>query len=174
MAATYEPIATTSISSNTASITFSSIPSTYTDLIIMANLRCTSSNYLTGLQFNSDNAMPPTGTNYSNTMLGGDGTSTTSWRETSHGFIGLNVNGATSAANTTTTYIIHINNYSNTTTYKTVLSRQGTATQEIYAAVGLWRNTAAINSFTLINDTTTGRNYYASGTVVTLYGIKAA
>ncbi len=60
-------------------------------------------------------------------------------------------------------------NYSNTTTYKTVLSRCSNPTGGTLAVAGLWRSTAAITSITL---TPTAGNWL-SGSTFTLYGIKA-
>jgi hypothetical protein len=59
-------------------------------------------------------------------------------------------------------------NYSNTTTYKTVLTRAGRNNQATEAFVGLWRNTAAITSISLTSQT------YTTDSTFTLYGIKAA
>jgi len=67
--ATYEPIATTTVSnSSTSTVTFSSISGTYTDLIIIGNLGSETTNAFPYLQFNGD-----TGSNYSYTQLYGNG-----------------------------------------------------------------------------------------------------
>jgi len=73
---TYTPIATTTLGSTTASYTFSSIPSTYTDLVlvVIGEAYFTSTNYInTGVQFNSD-----TGSNYAAHYLIGNGSSVSS------------------------------------------------------------------------------------------------
>ena len=116
MAATYEPIATTTLGSSQGTITFSSIPSTYTDLVIVMNYSNGSSEY-PSLQFNGD-----TGNNYSWRDLGGNGTSAVSYSGSnvaSIPFLGYAVAGSTNFGNV----IAHINNYANTTTYKTVIGR---------------------------------------------------
>ena len=61
-------------------------------------------------------------------------------------------------------------NYSNTTTYKTTLGRGSNVATDVEAIVGLWRNTAAITSITVAPS---GGNM-KTGTVLSLYGIKAA
>jgi len=62
--ATYEPIATTTVSgSSTSTVTFSSISGTYTDLVIIGNLGSQTTNAFPYLQFNGD-----TGSNYSASM----------------------------------------------------------------------------------------------------------
>ena len=63
-----------------------------------------------------------------------------------------------------------IQNYANTTTYKTMISRASDATQNAIAYVGLWRSTSAINSITL----SVSAGTFAIGSTFTLYGIKAA
>jgi hypothetical protein len=67
--------------------------------------------------------------------------------------------------------ILHINNYSNSTTYKTVLARGNAATNLVEAFVGLWRNTNAITSISIICQNSKN---FGSGSTFTLYGIKAA
>jgi hypothetical protein len=164
MPGTYEPIATHTIPSATASYTFSSIPATYTDLILIMNGKATgTANAL--IRFNGD-----TGSNYSYTFLTGDGSSPTTGRASSVTSILLNYYGYFETGYTTN-MIVQIQNYTNTTTYKTILSRANNAVNGTAAIIGLWRATpAAINSMTII----TGSNLFDVGTTFTLYGIKAA
>lgn len=155
---TYTPIATTTASGSTNSITFSSISSSYTDLIIVVGGQQASpaSAYV---RFNSD-----TGTNYSFTRLSGNGSTAASERNT-------NMTSATCGVLYAEqyTWIIQIMNYSNTTTYKTLLSRSNSANNVVTAYASLWRSTSAINSVTVLADTN-----FNSGTVLSLYGILAA
>jgi hypothetical protein len=74
MPATYEPIATYTAPSAQASYTFSSIPSTYTDLVLVANFG-KSADTAIKYRVNGD-----TGSNYSVTALYGDGSSAGSFR----------------------------------------------------------------------------------------------
>lgn len=160
---TYTPIATQTLGSTATSVTFSSIPSTYTDLVLVSNAATTTSTTQGyGLQFNSD-----TGTNYSKTYLYGDGTSAVSGRASNQTNISVSNFGPSATPNTT---IAQIQNYANTTTYKTVISRGGAAGNLVIAYVGLWRSTAAISSMTLVIDSST----FTAGSVFTLYGISAA
>jgi hypothetical protein len=161
---TYTPIATTTLGSAAASYTFSSIPSTYTDLIIIANFNTATGNQSTNITVNGD-----TGTNYSWTYLLGNGTAASSSRGSTDNRI-FNGSSATATSGNTTNSIIQFQNYSNTTTYKTTLSRSNAADYFTQATVGLWRNTAAITSITL---TSPSYNYIA-GSTFTLYGIAAA
>jgi len=159
MPSTYTPIATTTLGSSQATVTFSSF-SGYTDLILVAAGTCSAGSYFT-LRFNSD-----TGTNYSVTELAGDGSNASSSRITSANYMYIG------AIRTTQTNIItQIQNYSNSTTNKTVLSRTNQAGTETKAVVGLWRSTSAITSMDI---GTGGANTFQTGTTFTLYGIKAA
>lgn len=165
MASTYTPIATTNGTGISSSITFSSIPSTYTDLILIANGATTS---LTGnpcLQFNTD-----TGNNYSYTNLYGSGSAAGSYRDTGSNKIQVVATAYFSTA-LNINLIIQIQNYSNATTYKTVVTRANKATDGVDASVGLWRSTSAINSVTFL---TANGFLISTDSTFTLYGIKAA
>jgi hypothetical protein len=157
MPKTYEPISTQTLGTASASVTFTSIPQTYTDLILVFDGTITTSASTT-FQLNSD-----TGSNYSMTRIYGDGSSAVSTRN-SNETIGLISIANTGQSNS----IANFMNYSNTTTYKTVISRGGTAGGFTTLIASLWRSTAAITSISLITVT------YASGSTFTLYGVKAA
>jgi hypothetical protein len=160
---TYTPIATTTLGSAAASYTFSSIPSTYTDLVLIAVGTLSDGGNL-GLRFNSDS-----GANYSNTVVYGSGTAALSARSTST--TGLVFASMASSTNYLSNAIINIMNYSNTTTYKTALERGNNNSTLVRADVGLWRSTAAINSI-YVYDYTGGN--LDTGLTLTLYGIQAA
>ena len=160
MAATYEPIATTTLGSAQLNVTFSSIPSTYTDLILIIDGQ-TASNSSINLFVNSDS-----GSNYSSTLLIGNGSAASSTRTTSNTSALIGAFYTTSVGNC----IAHFQNYSNTTTYKTILSRSNVAGTNTTARVSLWRNTAAISTIKLEGDAVN----FSAGTTFTLYGIKAA
>ncbi len=165
MPATYEPIATTTASGSTSSITFSSISSAYTDLVLVSNLGTVGGGDAYIMQVNGD-----TGANYSRTYLSGNGSSTYSGRNTGETWINLqNQDNPTSNAGAYV-QISHFMNYANTTTYKTVIGRSNQGGSGTTAAVGLWRSTSAINSITMRTVSTN----FASGSTFTLYGIKAA
>ncbi len=118
MPSTYEPIATNTLGTASSSITFSSIPSTYTDLVLVAsNILNASSTNSVFLRFNSDST-----TNYSSTFLEGTGSAASSNRVSNRNVIdsGYNVGLSTSSVGQV---IFNIMNYTNTTTFKTVISR---------------------------------------------------
>jgi hypothetical protein len=156
---TYVALATQTLGSAAASVTFSSISGAYTDLILVFN-GTESANQYVAFQVNSD-----TGSNYSFTRLYGDGTSAYSSRGSSTTFGRLGIGDPTNRTLT----ITHFMNYSNATTYKTVLSRSNA--DFVGAVVNLWRSTAAITSITAL---TTTADTFSVGSTFTLYGIAAA
>ena len=164
MPTTYEPIATTTLGSAQSSVTFSSISGSYTDLVLIVNASNTAGNQDLYLQFNSDTAA-----NYSRTMLRGNGTAASSFRVVASS--GAYLDYATGTTTTAGEYnsVTSIMNYSNTTTYKTLLTRENAASLGVGALVNLWRSTSAI---TTIDIKSTGT--FALGSTFTLYGIKAA
>lgn len=159
MPSTYTPIATQTLGSAAASVTFSSIPSTYTDLICVISGSFTSAQGVY-VRFNNDS-----GSNYSSTYLLGNGSAASSNRSTSDVWTPLGYLG-TDQSNT----IFSVMNYANTTTNKTGIGRGNTAGALTFATVGLWRSTAAINRLDI--QPTSGN--ITSGSTFTLYGIKAA
>jgi hypothetical protein len=166
MPKTYEPIATNTLGSAAASVTFSSIAATYTDLVLVMSYSLSVGSSSTFIQFNGDTA-----TNYSNTYLSG-GSSATSGRDTSATRIRCAAPAVGTGINAMRSTLISIQNYANTTTYKTLLSRDNQAADEVAAIVGLWRATpAAINSIYLFNGASAN---FTTGSTFTLYGIKAA
>lgn len=165
MATTYEPISTVTLGSAASSITFSSIPNTYTDLrLVLTTAATTGGTTAVYLNFNND-----TGTNYSDTNLRANGSTVASGRDTNAGYIFLTGNALST---TLSLFNADIFSYAGST-YKTVLS---TANQDangsgfMNAYVSLWRSTSAINRL----DITVAGTTMIAGTTATLYGIKAA
>jgi len=165
MPATYEPIATTTLGSAAATVSFTSISGSYTDLVLIAIPNSSGGAANLQVQVNSDTA-----TNYSMTELGGTGSVTASSRASNLTSIRISYYGYVEANNNQNT-VMQFQNYSNSTTYKTVLARSNNAGNGTGATVGLWRSTSAITSIKLTLDTA---GNFASGSTFTLYGIKAA
>lgn len=165
MASTYTPIATTTLGSNSGTVTFSSIPSTYTDLVLVINSGATQAVDAI-MRFNNDSTAL-----YSFTTLSGDGTSATSARRSAKTEIYLDW-VASLPTTITDNMIVQIMNYSNTTTYKTAIARHNLASGGTDAIVGLWRSTSAINRVDIINAGSAG--IFLAGSTFTLYGITAA
>ena len=157
----YEVISTQTLGSAAASVTFSSIPQTYTDLVLIVNTK-TSNNVNVFMRFNGD-----TSSNYSDTRLVGDGSSASSGRLTNQtSFIIISGDPSLNFS----TYKVDIFNYTNATTFKTCLTRSNSA-DRVAALVKLWRATpAAISTINIRVDTGT----FNTGSTFTLYGIKAS
>lgn len=161
---TYTLIGNQTLGSAVSSVTFSSIPGTYTDLVLVSQPKSTSSEAIVYIQFNSIG-----GTSYSSTYISGNGTSATSGRRTNAGLGVIAEVYSTSTAGATT-FVTQVMDYANTTTFKTYLSRGNrTDTQGTEVMVGLCRSTSAVSSITLYIGGTT----FASGSNFKLYGIEA-
>jgi hypothetical protein len=154
---TYTPIATQTLASATASVTFSSIPQGYTDLIIVMNGALAGS-AVKLIKFNGDTA-----SNYSCTTLIGSGSGSSSSGRYSESYIDV-----ANAATNTYANIIQINNYSNSNTFKAYLAKQSAAGTSVEQIVGLWRNTSAITSLTI----STSGNNFNTGSTFSIYGIQ--
>jgi hypothetical protein len=168
MPATYEPIATATASGSSGTVTFSSIPQTYTDLVLVIQCGYTSGSHYAIVRANGDN---DGNANYGNTYLAGDGSVALSGRN--GGLSGFYSSFAI-LGNTTLNFIstMQIFNYSNTTTFKTSLTRANLASSGT-EAVSACRRTDT-NAITSLEIKSTSSSIYASGSTFTLYGIKAA
>jgi hypothetical protein len=167
---TYTQIASTTLGSAAASVTFSSIAGTYTDLVIVCdNLFVASGTPNLRVRLNGD-----TGSNYSVTPVEGNGITAYSVRQSS--ITGIDFGYYTSLYPTATSTspnnaIVNVMNYSNSTTYKTILARSGSAYTGTSANVGLWRDTASITSVIITNSSAVN---FDAGSTFNLYGITAA
>jgi hypothetical protein len=161
---TYVAIATQTLSSNTT-VTFTSIPQTYTDLVLVINGLSTADE---GAEYQVGNGSIDTASNYSRTRFMGSSTTTSSFRASNQDrFLcdGFSNNSAYAS-----TQIVQFMNYSNTNTFKTVLFSGSSTQTYILKQVGLWRSTSAINTIKVA-----GYNgNLTSGTIVSLYGIASA
>jgi hypothetical protein len=159
---TYTPLATVTLGSSASSVTFSSIPATYRDLVIVLSGRSNGGGaFNTGMRFNND-----TGSNYSNVFMLGDGSS------------------ASSGSSTTTRQDIsfyssvqgdvigHIMDYSATDKHKTSLVRYNNQAAVTVARTFRWANTSAITSINFYNGSANGETF-ASGSTFSLYGVIA-
>lgn len=172
MPSTYDRIATQTVSTPVNTITFSSIPSTYTHLRVVMTLADDDGEAGTGaptFRFNNDS-----GTNYSQIVLRGDGSSASSQMQISKTWIyALYWNNSPTSTVLFPMMTLDIFNYAGSTNKTTLITaaddRNGTGSVE--RSVGLWRSTAAINRLDILNDG--GRNF-ETGSRVSLYGIVKA
>ncbi len=159
--ATYEKIATNTLGSNTQTVNFTSIPSTYTDLVIVVEGTATSSADFT---MRVGNGSPDSGSNYSRVLFFGySGGIVDDIAGNINGFI-FSIYSARSMA------IINLMNYANTNVNKTALIRNNNGIEVTYASGNLWRSTVAIDYLQF----TTGTHSFSAGTVFSIYGIKKA
>ena len=175
MASSRYLISSQTLSSSAASVTFSSIPATYTDLVLRISART------------SDTSVPPsgdvltyrfnsTGSSYSGTELRGYGTTTASGRWSAQtyqytGLPGMDSNGNT--ANTYTSFEIYIPSYTSSSNKVssafTAAEDNSAGSNDLAATAQLWSNTAAITS---ISFTTSNASNFLSTSSFYLYGIK--
>lgn len=169
----FESIATATGTGSSGTITFSSIPSTYKHLQIRAIVKTDSTTALGvgNLRFNSDS-----GANYTRHRLYGDGASVVADGTTGATSIVGAAWGAgspTGSTNIVGPSIIDVQNYTSTTSNKTVRfigARDYNDTNGfILLGSGLWLNTNAVTS---IEFTVTGGTNFTTQTVFSLYGIK--
>jgi hypothetical protein len=169
MANTYTLIASNVLGSAAASVTFSSIPATYTDLVLRVSARSTYGfprDYCQ-IQFNGS-----TSNLYSHTMLEGFDGSGTSERGNGSEITQFGVPGNTTTANTFGLLEIYIPSY--TASINKIVSISGvtennsTTGAETKALAGLWRNTATITSILFASNNAS----LVAGSSFYLYGIK--
>jgi hypothetical protein len=176
----YSPIATYTIAGGTAaSYTFTSIPQTYTDLILVSRFAGNySSNDRSQLVFQVGNNSIDAGANYSLSYLSANGTSATTGRDNNVVSLSLATYPLGPSSDVQqNTLVTHFMNYSNTTTFKSIVARgtqmnssNNTPATTVYSA--LWKSTSAINQIRIKDY---GDLYYFyPGTSFTLYGITAA
>ena len=168
MASTYTLISSNVLASSAASVTFSAIPSTYTDLVLRISARSAEVSTITSieLEFNA------TASSYSFTRLRGDGSAASSSRATSQSQLTVGTIPAASATSNTFGNIeVYIPSYTasqNKPVSGFNVGENNATAADIYAHAGLWSNTAAITSIVL----DLGGANFVSGSSFYLYGIK--
>jgi hypothetical protein len=172
MANTFNLIEIKNLSSAVSSVTFSSIPSTYTDLLLKASTRQSGNadgNQLS-VTFNGLSS------GYSRKLLFGYGSGVGAGSGSSEAFARIAfAQSSTYTSSTFNSFELYIPNYasSNDKPFSSNAGSEGNTTtiyaQAIYA--GLWSNSAAITSLTIADDGSTGTNFVVNSTFY-LYGIK--
>lgn len=169
MANTYVQIATTTVGgAGASSIDFSSIPSTYTDLVLKVSLRGTdANNYVNNkITFNGSTS------GYTSKLLYGLGSSTGSLNNAVTNAVDFSSygTGSSATANTFGSAEIYIPNYAGSTNKSLSVDAvsENNATTAIAAlTAGLWSNTSAINQVTI----TPAVGTFVQHSTATLYGI---
>ena len=173
----YESIATATGTGSNTEITFSSIPSTYKHLQIRSIYRDTKAATTRQSLFLEFNATG--GTNYSVHNLRGSGSAASAGGFANYPFVTIECAGAgnNTTANIFGASIIDIHDYGSTTKNKTVRYFSGIndntttdANQGVVIGSGAFNSTSAITSIKII----CGDTAFATGTSISLYGIKGA
>lgn len=166
--ATYEPIETVTLGSTQSEVTFSTISSDYAHLVIHAQPIGSTPNY-TGIRFNGDS-----GNNYSRIVVSINGLTSGTDIRSNRSMLELDY---FETIGTSIQYgtIIDICGANSTAFYKSAIARpfadgSGGSSGGAAFATGTWRNTAAISSVTVVPSS----GSWASGSIFTLFGIKAA
>ena len=154
-------------------MSFSSIPSTYTDLKLVVSARTTEANWYSNMLMNFNGS---SAANYSFLrFIGiGSGTSTDGPFTSQTTIYAGEVDGSTATSNTFGSTDIYMPNYAGST-YKSVsidkVMENNSASNNILGFVAaLWSNTSAINSITL----TPASGNFVQYSTATLYGIKSS
>ena len=154
---TYVPLATITLASDDNSITFSSIPATYRDLILVSNAkRSTAASIAVYIRFNSD-----TGSNYSFVEMRGDGSSASSVSSTISDLYAGWCDG-----NDFRGQVCQIMDYSATDKQTTALTRMQ-RTDRTSAMASRWANTSAIHTISI----RPSGGSFAIGSTFSLYGV---
>ena len=159
-------------SNTTNPMSFTSIPQTFQDLILVVYGRATNSDTITdyAMTLNNDNSSL-----YSRTMLQGDGSSATSARTSSdaYAFIRYGRTGANATSGIFGANVIHFLNYANTSTNKTFIARNATDVNGsgwTTLTAHLYRSTFGISRIDLFSN---GGNW-TFGSTAALYGVRAS
>jgi hypothetical protein len=160
---TYTLIDSEVLASAAASVTFTSIPADYRDLVLVAQVTAeTASSVQMRVRFNGD-----TGSNYNLVYMFASGASPLSGADTNETYFQI---GKSNSTNTTFSQgIMQVMDYSATDKHKTCLNRANDKSGDaVTAGAARWANTAAITSISII-----GNNNYGAGSTFYLYGISA-
>jgi hypothetical protein len=159
----YIPLATVTLASNSTSVTFSSIPGIFKDVVLVGNWQNSSTASAGRLQVNGD-----TGSNYNGVWMTGTGSSAGSGSEASQ--TSARIAGASVGPDNAYTNVVTLTflDYAATDKHKTILSRFDTANRETQATASRWASTSAITSirfFDILGQT------FQTGATFSLYGV---
>jgi len=165
----FDSIQTVTVSSATPTITFTSIPATYTHLQVRVSALTAASGKVMVARFNSDSSA-----SYTWHFLNGQGTTASAGNSTGNTysrFFGQNI--GTNTTNPSVS-VIDILDYANTNKYKTMRALSGSddnGSGEVALESSLWINTSAISTITISLTDSSNFSQYSS---FALYGIKGA
>lgn len=160
-------------SGGVSSITFSSIPSSYSDLLLLVSCRATNADFENNLKltFNNDSSLL-----YSETYLFWNGGAVSTARPSGQAYSLINTTGDSALANTFGSTSILIPNYSNSNNYKQYIidsttENNSTGSWRMYMQAGMYRSTSAISR---IDFNVFSSRVIKERSTFTLYGITKA
>ena len=156
---TYTPLANVTLGSTTSSVTFSSIPATYRDLVVVINGGITSGAEAMSMRFNGDS-----GSNYHYVLANGNGSTAGAFTVSPTIFARLG-----SIYTGSNSFVASVMDYSATDKHKTVLARGNSSANAVFMVASRWANAAAITYMILSPDT--GSATFTAGSTFALYGI---
>lgn len=166
MANTYTLIEAKTLASAVASVTFSSIPATYTDILLRVSARNSTTSTGIQIEFNAS------ATGYTNRRLYGDGSSAASDTPGLSYISNTMIDDSSYTANTFGNGDIYIPNYTSSNNKSVsvdgVTENNASGALSMFTA-GLWSNSAAITAVKL---TAEASGNFVSGSTFYLYGIK--
>lgn len=157
---TYTPLANSTLSSAASTVTFSSIPNTYRDLILV--ISALGSTTVSGrIRFNNDS-----GSNYHYLTIAGNGS--TASRGYNQGLTSIYASDIATASTTNRLNLtVDILDSSATDKHKIVLSKSASSAVAVEGVVARWASTSAVTSIAIFPST----GQWASGSTFALYGI---
>jgi hypothetical protein len=156
---TYTALATTTVSVAASSITFSSIPATYRDLVLIASIPS-----LSGSPTARGGFITLNGTGLSSVFMTGNGSTASSGTD--------GTDGIAPFSNAPGVYTFQIMDYSATDKHKTVLTRGSIASIAVWAIASRYASTSAVTSVTLTGPDS-GTDLFGIGSTFSLYGVIA-
>jgi hypothetical protein len=159
---TYTPLQSIVLPNSQTSVTFSGIPQTYQDIVIVCNLKTVTSDSLV-CRINGDASAI-----YSRTQIGGDGSTKQSTRGGSNTTGIMCAYGYADTSNFNAISIVNLNNYSDPNTKKNILTKNYNGGTGVSLFGTLWDRVGAVSSIEFRNDS---GNAFATGCTFDLYGI---
>lgn len=158
---TYTLIDSEVLASSASSITFTSIPADYRDLVLVVNSTTTYSGGSIEIKFNASSS------NYNYVLMSGSGSAAESFAQSSQGSLGQTVFWSPQEANVPTQVILQVLDYAQTDKHKSALMRISSPSRGVLASANRWADTSAITSISYATtDMIAGSTFY-------LYGIEA-
>jgi hypothetical protein len=161
MTAKFTVLGNTTLTTSSSSVTFSSIPGGYKDLVIVYEIQANSGNTTPAFRVNGDS-----GNNYNEVYMRGNGSTAASGANANISFIAPSQN---SSPDTERQMVItQFMDYSATDKHKTGLARANRAGGWVFASAFRWANTSAITSLTVLE---LGSANFAAGSTFRLLGV---